>query len=98
MKIKKKSRLISPTTIINGLKKIGKTAYEKCSELDLDHNRIELNKQHSAFIIESNDAAVLGYIGWAIEQLLDSIPTNLKPKFQKILENVKARKEDLERS
>ena len=41
---------------------------------------------------------VLGCIGWAIEQHLDSIPSNLKPNFQKILDVVKARKENLERS
>lgn len=27
--------------------------------------------------MESNDAAVLGCIGWAIEQHLDSIPTKI---------------------
>jgi hypothetical protein len=30
------------------------------------------------FIMESNDAAVLGCLGWAIEQHLDAIPTKLK--------------------
>ena len=51
-----------------------------------------------SFIIESNDSAALGCIGWAIEQHLDTIPSRLKPTFQKILEDVKARKLDLERS
>ena len=76
--------------------KIGKTAYEICSELN--RNSIKLNGQYTSFIIESNDSAALGYIGWAIEQHLDTLPPKLKPTFQKILEDVKARKLDLERS
>ena len=39
---------------------------------------------------------MLGYLGWAIEQHLDSIPSNLKPTFQEILDDLKARKENLE--
>jgi hypothetical protein len=78
------------------VERIGKTAYEICN--DPARIRIKLNEQHSGFIIESNDAAVLGCIRWAIEQHLDSIPANLKPTFQKILDDVKARKESLERS
>jgi hypothetical protein len=38
--------------------RIGKTAYELCN--DPASNRIKLNEQHSGFIIDSNDAAVLG--------------------------------------
>jgi hypothetical protein len=58
---------------------------------------MKLTEKHSGFIMESNDAAVLGCLGWTIEQQLDSIPSNLKPTFQKILDDVKARKENLER-
>ncbi|MGC2309222.1 MAG: hypothetical protein WA461_12530 [Nitrososphaeraceae archaeon] len=76
--------------------RIGKTAYDICSELN--RNSIKLNGQRTSLIIESNDSAALGCIGWAIEQHLDTIPSKLKPKFQKILEDVKARKADLERS
>ena len=46
----------------------------------------------------SNDAAVLGCIGWAIEQHLDSFPPKLKPTFRKILDDIKTKKENLERS
>jgi hypothetical protein len=46
----------------------------------------------------SNDAAILGLIGWAIEQHLNDIPTKLKPNFQQILDDIKNRKENLERS
>ena len=35
----------------------------------------------------------LAYIGWAIEKHLDEIPTKLKPTFQEILNDAKARKE-----
>ena len=44
------------------IERIGKTAYKICKELD--HNRIKLNDQHTGFIIETNDAAALGCIGW----------------------------------
>lgn len=57
-------------------------------------NRQQLN---TGFIMESNDAAV-GCFGWAIEQHLNDIPTRLKPAFQKILDGIKVRKENLERS
>jgi hypothetical protein len=78
------------------VERIGKTAYEICN--DPARNRIKLNEQHTGFILDSNDAAVLGCIGWAIEQYLDDIPTKLKPNFQQILNDIKNRKENLERS
>lgn len=78
------------------VERIGTTAYENCK------NRIIMktleNGENTGFIIESNDAGALGCIGWAIEQHLDTIPPKLKSTFQKILEDVKARKLDLERS
>jgi hypothetical protein len=71
--------------------RIGKTAYNLA-------NNHEKNDEHNNFIIESNDAGALGSIGWAIERNLDAIPSKLKPTFRKILEDTKARKENLERS
>jgi hypothetical protein len=50
------------------------------------------------FIIESNDAGALGCIGLAIERHLDAISPQLKPIFQKILDETKTKKENLERS
>lgn len=78
------------------VERIGKTAYEICN--DLARDRIKLNEQHTGFIVEFNDVAVLGCLGWAIEQHLNDIPTKLKPTFQQILNDIKARKENLERS
>jgi hypothetical protein len=78
------------------VERIGKTAYEICN--DPARNLIKLNEQRTDFIMESNDAAVLGCIGWAIEQHLNDIPSRLKPNIQKILDDIKARKENLERS
>jgi hypothetical protein len=75
---------------------IGKTANEICN--DLSRNSIKLNEQHTGFIIESNDAAALGCIGWAIERHLNDIPSKLKPKFKKILDDTEAKKDNLERS
>jgi hypothetical protein len=74
---------------------IGKTANKICD--DPDYNRIKLN-EHTGFIMESNDAGGLGCLGWAIERHMNDIPSKLKPTFRKILEDTKARKENLERS
>ena len=76
--------------------RISKTAYEICN--DPARHRIKLNEQHTGFNLESNDTAVLGCLGWAIKQHLDTIPSKLKPTFQKILDDIKARNENLERS
>jgi hypothetical protein len=78
------------------VERIANTANEICD--DSDGNRVKLNGQHTGFIIESNDAGALSCIGWAIERYLDNIPSKLKPTFKKILDDTKARKEDLERS
>jgi hypothetical protein len=84
----------------NWIERIGKTANEICN--DPNYNRIKLktsdNGRHIGFIIESNDAGALGCIGWAIERHLDVIPAKLKPTFQKIVEDTKTRKDNLERS
>ncbi|HZA70231.1 MAG TPA: hypothetical protein VE548_11080 [Nitrososphaeraceae archaeon] len=67
-----------------------------------NNNRIKLKTsetgQHTGFIIESNDSTALSCIGWAIEKYLDAIPSKLKPTFQQILEDTRAKKENLERS
>jgi hypothetical protein len=43
------------------VERIGKTAYEICN--DPARHRIKLNEQHTGFILESNDATVLGCLG-----------------------------------
>jgi hypothetical protein len=82
------------------VERIGKTANEICD--DLDYNRIKLktsdNGRYTGFIIESNDAGALGCICWVIERHLDTLPSKLKPTFQKILDDTKTRKDNLERS
>lgn len=78
------------------VERIGRSSYEICS--DPDRNQIKLNEQHSGFIVESNDAAILRCIGWAIEQHLDIMPSKFKSTFRKILDDIKAKKENLERS
>jgi hypothetical protein len=40
----------------------------------------------------------LGCVGWTIERHLDDIPSKLKPKFKKILDDTEAKKDNLERS
>jgi hypothetical protein len=83
-KVKTKRKLVIDITDDDEewIEKIGKTAYDICN--DPARERIKLNEQHLGFITESNDAAVLECLGWAIEQHLDAIPTKLKPTFQKI--------------
>ena len=76
------------------VERIANTANEICD--DSDGNRVKLNGQHTGFIIESNDAGALGCIGWAIERHIDDIPSKLKPKFKKTLDETKAKKENLE--
>jgi hypothetical protein len=71
---------------------IGKTAFE----LSSNHRK---NQEHNRnFITKSSDPILLGCIGLAIEQHLDALPPNLRPPFQQMLDDVKSRKEDLERS
>ena len=79
------------------VERIGKTAYEMCNN---NHIKLKASEtgQNTGFIIESNDSAALGCIGWAIEKHLDGIPSKLKPTFQKILEDTKIKKANLERS
>jgi hypothetical protein len=77
------------------IERIGKTAYEMCN-----NNRIKLETESghgTGLILKSNDSAALSYIGYAIERHLDEIPSKLRPSFHKILDDVKARKENLER-
>lgn len=70
--------------------------YEICN--DPARNRMKLNDQYTGSILESNDAAVLGCLGWAIEQHLNYIPTKLKLNFQHLLNDIKAGKENSKRS
>ena len=78
------------------VERIANMANEICN--NSDSNRIKLNGQHTGLIVESNDSSALGCIGWAIEQHLDDIPSKLKPTFQKIIDETRAKKEYLERS
>jgi hypothetical protein len=82
------------------VKQIGKTANERCNNPDC--NRIKLktsdNGQHTGFIIESNDAGALAAWARLSKDNLDGILFQLKPTFQKILEDTKTRKDNLERS
>jgi hypothetical protein len=50
------------------VERIGKTAYEICN--DPARNHIKLNEQHAGFTMESNDAGVLGGLGWTIKHRL----------------------------
>jgi hypothetical protein len=78
------------------VERLSKTANEICD--DPNYNHIKLNEKHTGFIVESNDSGALSCIGWSIERHLDAVPSRLKPIFQKILGEVKTRKENLERS
>ena len=69
------------------IERVGKAAYD-----------LVCNCINNDFIVKSSDPALLGCLELAIEQYLDTIPSELKPEFQQILADIKARKENLERS
>lgn len=73
------------------VERIGKTAY------DLASNHIK-NEEYNGHIIKSGDPVLLECIGLAIQQYLDTMPTKLRVTFQQMLDDIKTRKEDLERS
>jgi hypothetical protein len=45
-----------------------------------------------------NHYSVLGYIGLAIKQHLDALPPNLRMTLQQMLDDIKAKKDNLQRS
>ena len=67
------------------VERVSKTAY------DLAHNRID-----NDYIVKSSDPGLLGYIELAIEQHLEAMPSKLRPIFEQMLDDIKARKENLE--
>ena len=69
------------------VERIGKIAY------DLAISRIHNND----FIVKSSDSKLLGCIGLAIKQHLDALPPNLHMTFQQLLDDIKAKKDGLER-
>jgi hypothetical protein len=69
------------------IERIGKTAYD-----------LACNCVNDDYIVKSSDPDLLGHIELAIEQYLETMPSNLRPTFRQMLDDIKARKEDLERS
>ena len=75
------------------------TANELCSDPDCMRINLKMseNRQPTGFIIGSNDSGASGCLG-TIDRHLDAIPHPLKPIFQKILNDTKTSKANLERS
>jgi hypothetical protein len=69
------------------VERIGKTAYDLVS-----------NRRDDDFIIKTTDPVILEYIELSIEQYLDAMPTTLRAAFLQMLDDIKSRKEDLQRS
>ena len=69
------------------IERVGKVAY------DLVCNRI-----NSDFIVKSSDPVLLGHLELAIELYLDPMPSALKPAFQQMLADIKARREKVGKS
>jgi hypothetical protein len=87
---KKILRLISSSItkkLNNWIEIIVKTANEKCNAPDC--NRKNLNCHLTAFIMESNDAAIL--VGLS-NNILTPIQSKLKPIFRKVLGDAKVEK------
>lgn len=83
------------------IERIGRTAKERCN--DPDCKRIKLrtseNGQDLGFdFTDENDVGAMDCVIRAIERHLDSIPSDIRPTFQKILDDYKSKKENLERS
>ncbi|MPZ06842.1 MAG: hypothetical protein GEU26_10600 [Nitrososphaeraceae archaeon] len=91
-----------PTSDLKGwIERIGKTAKEICN--DPDCKRIKLktseNGQDIGFdFTDENDVGAMDCVIRAIERHIDSIPIDIKPTFQKIVDDYKSKKENLERS
>ena len=69
------------------IERVGKTVY------DLTCNCI-----NDDYIVKSSDPLLLGCLGLAIEQHLEAMSSKLRPIFEQVLDDIKARKENLERS
>ena len=50
------------------------------------------------FIVKSSNPMLLECLGLAIEQHLEAMPSKLRPIFEQMLDDIKTRKENLERS
>ena len=50
------------------------------------------------YIVKSSNPGLLGCIELGIEQYLEAIPSKPRPIFEQMLDDIKARKENLERS
>lgn len=81
---------------------------QKSAEIDDDQELIErvgkatydlaCNCTNNDYIIKSSDPRLLVCIELAIEQHLEALPSKLRPIFEQMLDDIKARKENLERS
>jgi hypothetical protein len=69
------------------IEKVGKAAYD-----------LVCNCINNDFLVKSSGPALLECFELAIEQYLDTMPSKLKPQFQQMLADIKARQENLERS
>jgi hypothetical protein len=69
------------------IERIGKTAYDLVS-----------NRRDDDFMIKTSDPVLLEYIELSIEQYLDVMPPILQVAFQQLLDDIKSRKEELQRS
>jgi hypothetical protein len=66
------------------IERIGKTVYElACNCTDND------------FIVKSSDPVLRECVGLAIERHLEAMPSKLRPIFEQMLADIKARKENL---
>lgn len=69
------------------IERIGKTAYD-----------LVISHRNDDFIIKASDPVLQEYIELSIEQYLDAMPPNLRAAFRQLLDDIKSRKEDLQRS
>jgi hypothetical protein len=69
------------------IERVGKTVYA-----------LACNCINDDYIVKSSNLGLLGCVELAIEQHLEAMSSKLRPTFQQMLDDIKSRKEDLERS
>jgi hypothetical protein len=69
------------------IERVGKTVYD-----------LACNCINDDYIVKSSDPMLLGCIELAIVQHLEAMSSKLQPIFEQMLDDIKARKENLERS
>jgi hypothetical protein len=86
--------------IQNWLEIIGKTAKELCNDPDCKRIKLKMSEDgvNITYIFDENDTEAMNCIIKAIETHYDSLPIGLQPTFKKIVEDIKTKKQNSEKT